>query len=221
MAWDRRLLSNSQHFTLLIYGMRGVYPTIQTDGFYARNAVASDAQLKFRVGLTPRYKPGKDQAREVTRHFALVEDGDDEADKGEDFIGEDVEMSDIIPDPPVEDEDFGRFEKFSLSSPLESLLNEVFVRVLQLRIKFKLGWAAAETLQSEIEKTQRKPEDIYQGMQEVNIELLPRFDRILTPPALRVSQRQTRKSVNLEDHTNFHTIRWPCMRAGLTSISLC
>ncbi|EIN06501.1 hypothetical protein PUNSTDRAFT_115057 [Punctularia strigosozonata HHB-11173 SS5] len=171
MAWDRRLLSSMQHLTLLIHGVRGVYPVLQPDGMYTRDALVKGAKPKFHVGLTARYKPGTTQVRELTRHFGLVQQDDDNDDDDEqmedDFLVEDgnaIDTADVIPEP--EEEDIGRFDKFSLSTAMESLLNEVFLHVVQLRIRFKLGWAAAELLRSEAEKKQRKPEEMYEVMKD-------------------------------------------------------
>ncbi|KII84929.1 hypothetical protein PLICRDRAFT_116954 [Plicaturopsis crispa FD-325 SS-3] len=173
MAWDRRLLSRSQHLTLLITGFRGCYPPLASDGQYSTDAKRLGTSLKFAVGLTPRYKPGKHQAQEVGRNFGLIQQDDeirdafkpaesDVQDAENGIPGEDPIEGALPGDIPVEEEeeDPGRFDKFSLSSSLESLLEHSFVRVVQYRRAFGLGWAGAEKLVSEVERTQMKPEDI-------------------------------------------------------------
>lgn len=174
MAWDRRLLSSAQHLTLLVSGLRGVYPPLRPDG----TTVLPPGALQFRVGLTPRYKPGKDHVAEAVRNFSLQ--GDDPIPVPEPVVPVAIEEDDdddedpiqlMQPEPPQLPEevpqDDGRFEKFSLSSSLESLLDQWLVRLVQLRLKFKLGWAGAEFLLSEVEKQQTTPEDLFDAIKHV------------------------------------------------------
>lgn len=182
MAWDRRLLSRFQNLTLLISNLRGVYPPLSGDGTYTQAAQRFGAALTFKVGLTLKYKPGKEFAKEAGRTFGLItQDAEDElriqAEKAAletfDFDYESEHFGEPVPpvvqaQPEDEDEDEGRFDRFSLSSALESLMDQAFLKVVQLRRKFKLGWAGAELLFSEMEKTQRKPEDIYQERRNVS-----------------------------------------------------
>ncbi|KDQ51732.1 hypothetical protein JAAARDRAFT_497248 [Jaapia argillacea MUCL 33604] len=186
MAWDRRLLTTSHHLTLLISGMRGTYPPIKPDGTLNVGQVGQSLNLEFKVGLTRRYKPGREQTGEIIRNFGLVErddeigatlDGGGAAGAGESEwgLGEDEDgpmMEEDIPKPLVETEedDPGRFQSFSLSSSLESLLNQAFVKVLGYRIKFGLGWAGAEALLAEVERMQSKPEDVFARLKNVMME---------------------------------------------------
>ncbi|KAF9461901.1 hypothetical protein BDZ94DRAFT_1262434 [Collybia nuda] len=179
MAWDRRLLSRSQHLTLLISNLRGVYPPLGADGTYTSVAHRLGTALTFQVGLTSRYKPGKDFAKDAARTFGLIlQDAEDdlriqaekaaaleifEFDYNSDHFGEAAPPALALAEDEPEDE--GRFDRFSLSSALESLMDQAFLKVVQLRRKFKLGWAGAELLLSDIERTQKKSEDIYQEMQ--------------------------------------------------------
>ena len=74
---------------------------------------------------------------------------------------------------PVEEEvdkvDEGRFDRFSLSSSLGSLMDQSFLKVVQLRRKFGLGWAGAELLHSEIEISQRLDEDVLKMKNDVSL----------------------------------------------------
>ncbi|KAK7682166.1 hypothetical protein QCA50_014753 [Cerrena zonata] len=66
MAWDSRLLSESQHLTLIIAGFHDVYPVLHHDGFLVpRLKDLGIKDLQFRVGLTPTYKADKDTLREI------------------------------------------------------------------------------------------------------------------------------------------------------------
>ncbi|KAG5647979.1 hypothetical protein DXG03_007013 [Asterophora parasitica] len=174
MAWDRRLLSRSQHFTLLISGFRGVYPPHESSGAYNPRSA-----LKFNVGLTKKYKPGKEYAKNEGRTFGLiVPDGDEiqfEAEK-EDVEAYDYEDYAQAPAPAVEEaqvKDDGSFDRFSLSSSLENLLDQALLKVIQLRRQFGLGWAGAELLLSEMEKTQTSEDIVFH----TNNELILAADR--------------------------------------------
>ncbi|KAL4268089.1 UBC core domain-containing protein [Pleurotus pulmonarius] len=146
MAWDRRLLSRRQHLTLLISGFHGHYPPLAADGFYHRDATGSGTSIAFRVGLSSTYKASAKEAKEAFRTFGLVSN--------------DIQESTATSDEAKDD---GRFETFSLSTPLDTLLNTYFLKIIQLRIKFGLGWAAAELLCSLVEQKQLSAEDVYQG----------------------------------------------------------
>lgn len=171
MAWDRRLLSQSQYLTLLISGFHGHYPPINDDGTYITTQ-HSGVNLTFKVGLTKKYKPGKEQAREAGRAFGLItQDAEDairiQAEKAAaleamefDFDADGNMEPNLRPqifDEPDE-EDEGRFDRFSLSSSLESLLDHNLMKIIQLRMQFGLGWAGAEVLFAEMEKSQTRPE---------------------------------------------------------------
>lgn len=165
MAWDRHLLSKTQHLVLLISGMRGIYPTISSDGSLVPMAQRGGVQLNFKVGLSGKYKPSKENVREACRNFGLiVQDAEDEliAEKVnvDTAFNWDDQLQENVVEEESEPEDEGRFDKFSLSTSLESLLNQVFLKVVQLRRTFGLGWAGAEMLYSMVEKSQKKAEDV-------------------------------------------------------------
>ncbi|KAG6851065.1 hypothetical protein H0H93_002957 [Arthromyces matolae] len=170
MAWDRRLLSRSQHLTLLVSGFRGVYPPLDSGGLYTTDAQRSGVSLAFKVGLTGKYKPEKEYAKDAVRTYGLIQtDAEDElrnqADNiaASDDIGYDDDGISLtgLPIAVQEDYDEGRFDRFSLSSSLESLLDHSFLKVLQLRRKFGLGWAGAELLHAIVEKTQKTAEYVF------------------------------------------------------------
>ena len=124
------------------------------------------------MGLTPGYKPTADDASETLRRYGLREEYDalpadpaggplfdeyDDQPYDADTGGND-EKDDVA--ATKDEEPSLGFQPFSLSSSLESLLDGHFLRVLQLRIRYDLGWAGAETLWWEVEKSQQPPADI-------------------------------------------------------------
>ncbi|KAG6911970.1 hypothetical protein DXG01_000218 [Tephrocybe rancida] len=174
MAWDRRLLSRSQHLTLLISGFRGAYPPLDQGGLYSTLAQRSGSSLTFKVGLTQKYKPGKEYAKDAGRTFGLIlADAEDElrvqAEKAalEDFEYEydgsySTEQAQVHQAISVEeDDDKESFDRFSLSSSLEALLDHSLLKLIQLRRKFGLGWAGAELLFSIMEKTQTTEDNVF------------------------------------------------------------
>jgi ubiquitin-conjugating enzyme E2 Q len=190
-AWDRRLLSRTQHLTLLIIGWRGTYPILCKDGTIGNAAIRNGSALTFKVGLTKRYKPGKEQAAEAGRTFGLVGNDAEDASLQQQQQQQQQLLEDQLDDPFIPEypsptnakgkgkesdnnheesfeEDPGSFEKFSLSSSLESLLDTALIKVIQLRKKFGLGWAGAELLLAEVEKSQKTPEDVYGSQRKVN-----------------------------------------------------
>ncbi|KAL1741628.1 hypothetical protein HDZ31DRAFT_45014 [Schizophyllum fasciatum] len=170
VAWDRRLLEASQHLTLLIGTFHGAYPGIDAKG----NAVAEkgiSADLHFKVGLTRNYKPSKDVAKDTIRTFGLLtEDAEDELlrQKEAEEVHEHKNAEDdgTPPPPPPKitvEEDEETFDRFSLTNSLESLMENSFLKVLQTRNEFGLGWAGAELLLLESDRLQRRPEDLYRS----------------------------------------------------------
>jgi ubiquitin-conjugating enzyme E2 Q len=140
--------------------------------------------LGFKVGLSQRYKPGTEQALETVRkHGLITHDAEDEVLMQANLAAmqQRYERSDDIdedePTPaeaaPVEEEvvdvDEGRFDVFSLSSSLESLMDQSFLKIVQLRRRFGLGWAGAELLHSEIEISQRLDEDVLKMKHDVSL----------------------------------------------------
>ncbi len=127
MAWDKQLLLRPQHLTLLISGLRGVYPIVQSDATYTHSAHFHGSTPQFRVGLTPKYKPTTDEAAETIRRYGLKEEydarpadavqeplfEDDEDDDMMDLDGSDQEPEAI---EPQEEEPLNGFQPFSLSS---------------------------------------------------------------------------------------------------------
>lgn len=185
MAWDRRLLSRTQNLTLLISGLRGTYPPFAPDGTYSKDAMARGTQLQFKVGLTKRYKPGKEHALEAKRTFGLVDDeepgpswnSNEPALMAIDSEGNTISEIDPLQgeEEEEEEEDDGRFDSFSLSSSLESLLDHSLIRVIQNRLKYGLGWAGAETLLHESERLQQTPEVVYAQSKKVSRALVHLF----------------------------------------------
>ncbi|KAI0708751.1 hypothetical protein C8T65DRAFT_649990 [Cerioporus squamosus] len=174
MAWDKHLLSRAQYLTLLVSGVRGVYPFVERDATFTQSAHFHGVAPQFRVGLTLEYKPSKEDATETIRKFGLKEEydaqpapepvqeplfGDDDYLDDEDPLAEEVDAVNGEPTEEAEEQVAG-FRPFSLSSSLESLLNGHFLRILQLRIQYELGWAGAEALLWEVEKTQQPAGDI-------------------------------------------------------------
>ena len=186
MAWDRRLLSCSQHLTLLISGFHGLYPVLENDVSYTSSAQRMGVSLGFKVGLSQRYKPGAEQALEVVRkHGLITHEAEDEVrmqanwtamqQRYERSDSDDLDEDESTPAEaaPVEEEiinvDEGRFDGFSLSSSLESLMDQSFLKIVQLRRKFDLGWAGAELLHSEIEISQRLDEEVLKMKHDVSL----------------------------------------------------
>jgi ubiquitin-conjugating enzyme E2 Q len=163
-AWDRALLARPRRLCLLIAGFRGVYPALAPDGRPAPAAERAGAKLTFRVGLSRDYKPGRTQAADVARSFALVADEEEpvlpEHAVVDPFDDEDDLAFEPAPAPPAKDapaDERGLFEPFALSAALERLLNDRFLRVLQARLAFGLGWAGGEALVATAERLQLPP----------------------------------------------------------------
>ena len=179
VAWDRRLLERSQHLTLLISRLHGVYPAVKSDGMLTHTAIARGVMPHFRIGLTSRYKPTADDAAEVLRRFGLQEGyGLDDEDRASEDVQDDIFYNDddFAPDEPEPEAEENNspdsrttpdFRPFSLSSSLESLLDGHFMQILRLRIEHGLGWAGAEFLRWEIEASQKPAEEILAKRSEV------------------------------------------------------
>ncbi|OJA08553.1 hypothetical protein AZE42_06639 [Rhizopogon vesiculosus] len=65
-----------------------------------------------------------------------------------------------------EESDNGTFDKLSLSSSLESLLDEHFLSLLRFRRQFNIGWAAAEELNWRSRELQKSPAILATEIQE-------------------------------------------------------
>lgn len=141
MSWDSQFLLPNQHLVLVIAGFRGVYPPIRNDGTFTNTAAWSGVSLKFNVGFSRQYKPSKEHVANSLRQYGLQFNER----RNEDNIN--------IDDEPEND----TFDKLSLSSSLESLLDEHFLPLLRLRRQFNLGWAAAEELHWKSRELQTSP----------------------------------------------------------------
>ncbi|KAF8129886.1 hypothetical protein EV363DRAFT_1432403 [Boletus edulis] len=156
LAWDRHFLEPGLHLTLLISGFNGVYPVLQQDGTHTQNYLRTGSTLKYKVGFTQNYKPSGNNAAGAFREFFLRDmDKDKKEDANDATSGSD--MLDLASDP-----DPGMFRRMSLSTPLESLLDQQLFRLLQLRRRFSLGWAGAEELLWQSEIAQADPATVLQ-----------------------------------------------------------
>ncbi|KAK7457902.1 hypothetical protein VKT23_010249 [Stygiomarasmius scandens] len=171
-AWDRKLMKlvgreggRPYHLVLLISGWRGVYPYPFSAG--------GEMKLKFKVGLSPSYKPSQENGKEACRNFGLiVNDAEDELEAEKERERLEKEAMGLLWDEDAEDmdtpfeieegereeevveEDLGTFTPFSLSSSLESLLDGSFLKLVAIRKRWGLGWAGAEVLLGECERMQ-------------------------------------------------------------------
>ncbi|KAI0073974.1 hypothetical protein K474DRAFT_119925 [Panus rudis PR-1116 ss-1] len=173
MAWDSRLLSENHHLTLVVSGMRDSYPALQSDGTLIPSLSARGVgNLRFRVGLTPRYKPTKELTKELVRNFALkAKDTTEESSMPQPSYDDApaweraeqearlLEEAEKLDEQNLSESESAKFI-FSLSTSLESLLQDRFLSALQLRLQYGLGWAAAELLISQALQRQKRPEDI-------------------------------------------------------------
>ena len=218
IAWDARLLSESQHLTLMITGLHGVYPILDPEGHLDPQVIkdleARESDLQFHVRLTSRYKPSRDTLEEILKtHWEsydpqLADDlrlaealQDEEYFQGsQPYQGADPYAplpnarelvstqqsehitSESISDPPNADADAvttteetalqddvkpDRSFDFILGNCLEDMLQKRFLRALQLRLLFQIGWAAADLL---IDRAgDDHPELIYLSMKEVSM----------------------------------------------------
>ena len=192
-AWDRRLLLPDQHLTLLISGFRGSYPPLTETG----QVLSGFAKIRFNVGLSDG-KPDKDIVGTATRDFGLVEEDKlipepepepvileyDENDPDTWDIAE----KEPTPEPEIT-HDPGRFDRFSLSTSLNSLLNDSLITLIQLRLRFGIGWAGAEVLLAEQSAKQISAEQAYNNIdylvsaadkEERSVALLP-IDPLVRP----------------------------------------
>ena len=85
-----------------------------------------------------------------------------------------------------ERDEVGRFDRFALSGSLEGLMDQSFLKVVQLRRKFGFGWAGAEVLYNLCEKAQMKPEDVLQAQLQVG--RIPLFCIIHIPYLCRIGR---------------------------------
>lgn len=179
-AWDRRLLVPNQYLTLLVYGFRGSYPPLSETGHVA----SGFANLRFQVGLSGG-KPDRPVVEAVTRDFGLKEDEKFVPEPEPEPIEYDEDDPDTWylpekePEPELEPSlEPGRFDKFSLSTSLNSLLNDSLLSLIQLRMKFGIGWAGAEMLLAEQTARQVPAEHAYAAIVE-KIEAADHEERLI------------------------------------------
>lgn len=149
-----------------------MYPPLDArDGLYTRDARAHGAALTFRVGLTGSYKPSKEHAQDAARTFALLvpetQEAPEEADAQEPMDHDEMEMLTSTGAEREEEYNPRKLEKFALSTALESLMDAQFLRVLQLRLQYGVGWAGAELLFAEAERSQTPTEKLQARMKKV------------------------------------------------------
>ncbi|KAF8551149.1 hypothetical protein OG21DRAFT_1499321 [Imleria badia] len=161
LAWDRHFLEPGLHLTLLMSGFSGVYPVLQQDGTLVPILLRTGSSLKFKVGFASQYKPSRDNATAAFQQFFLQNPDKDGKEDTSDATS-DSDMMDLTNDP-----DPGEFRKMSLSTSLESLLDQQLLRLLQLRRRFNLGWAGAEELLWQSETTQADPATVFQQKKKV------------------------------------------------------
>jgi ubiquitin-conjugating enzyme E2 Q len=209
-AWDSALLGRSRHLTLLISGLLDVYPVLTKDGSFTPEATRKGISLRFQVGLTPRHKPSKPHAQNATRSFQLVEEEKEDTPEP-DPMEEDWSMDSIVPEPePEQPEDTGLFERFALSTSLEALLDHSFLNILRLRIRFHIGWAGGELMQSIINKTQINADVVYANHKQeikkadVDERLLADNYALPTDPLVELQQRE---NINLPLVAFAYTLR--------------
>ncbi|KIM60273.1 hypothetical protein SCLCIDRAFT_1217055 [Scleroderma citrinum Foug A] len=169
LAWDRRFLEPGQNLVLLISGFRCFYPILREDGTLVPEASWAGAGLKFKLGLSPNYKPSSGEAKAAFRHFDVSC-----AAKGGESSDPDQQQSALVDNKSSACAgSTGVFRRTSLSSSLESLLDKYLVRLIQLRKKFNLGWASAEELLWKSETAQDDPANVFS----VNKEMLSNVEK--------------------------------------------
>lgn len=163
LAWDRRFLEPGQNLVLLISGFRCFYPILREDGTLVPEASWAGAELKFKLGLSPNYKPSSGEAKAAFRHFDVSC-----AAKGDESSDPDQQQSALVDNKSSACAgSTGVFRRTSLSSSLESLLDKYLLRLIQLRKRFNLGWASAEELLWKSETAQDDPANVFSVNKEV------------------------------------------------------
>lgn len=207
VAWDRRLLSASRHLVLLVSGLRARWPAIRADG----TLVGVGGNIRFHVGLSAKYKPSTASVTQAVRTFALKDDDleaeielesepvDPDLDPWEAELRAQQREKERIAALPVDE---NAFERFSLSSSLDSLLDHQFLPVVRLRLRFGLGWAGAEMLHLWSQKMQCKPEELFDQYKDVRVFCLSRYGGC-SHTVCRTLSRRTRRSIPWERSTTF------------------
>ena len=118
------------------------------------------ALLRFKLGLSLNYKPSTKEASAAFRHFDISRPSQEDRTPNPD----EQQAIWMENEPQVS---VAGFRRMSLSSSLESLLDKYFVRLLQLRKTFNLGWASAEELLWKSEIAQDDPVNVLPVNKEV------------------------------------------------------
>ncbi|KAJ6460480.1 hypothetical protein C8R47DRAFT_994015 [Mycena vitilis] len=179
VAWDRRLLAarSARHLVLLISGFpSGFSPPLRLRGKESTILLTPNSQ----VGVCAAYKPSRAHAVEAGRTFGLVgRDAEDEvrerkerekrareaAAAGDGFYdgeGGGVNGGEEEEGEGEGGEDGARFERFSLSTALETLLDAQLVKLIALRRAYGVGWAGAEEMYARVEGEQRGAGDVWE-----------------------------------------------------------
>ncbi|KAI6022680.1 hypothetical protein EDC04DRAFT_2575002, partial [Pisolithus marmoratus] len=154
LAWDRHFLQPGQRLTLLISGFRGFYPVLDHEGSVIPNATFAGVALRFKLGFSSNYKPPLDQVRTAFRQHILIT-------KSEEGVADGPAQTSL------EEELATRSSRFGLSDSLEDLLDKYLLRLIRLRIKFGLSWAAAEELLWQSQAALDDPENVVLQKQEM------------------------------------------------------
>lgn len=186
MAWDSRILDTTRHLTLIITGTRGVYPVLEANGRVKRQVLDRGSKLHFKIGLSERYKPAKEYLIGLARSASLMApkrtiqeivperspslplfDSDDEEYDPMDFHAPYRNVVKPPEEEEVETEADQDFIPLSLSTSLEPLLNDRFLDILRYRVKFNIGWAGAEIVDSEVHRLQKDADTVFRETAEV------------------------------------------------------
>lgn len=158
-AWDRHFLQPGQCLTLLISGFRGFYPVLGRDGSVIPDAAFASVALRFKLGLSSNYKPPLDQVRSAFRQYIHVTESEGGvADGSAQLFEERLQHEAAGP---------GAFRKMGLSDSLEDLLDKYLLRLIWLRRRIGLSWAAAEELLWQSEAALDDPENVFSRKEEM------------------------------------------------------
>ncbi|KAI6110185.1 hypothetical protein EDD16DRAFT_1612745 [Pisolithus croceorrhizus] len=160
LAWDRHFLQPGQRLTLLISGFRGFYPVLGRDGSMIPDAAFTSVALKFKLGFSSNYKPPLDQVRSAFSQYIHTTVSEDGVTDGPAQMTLEEELQHEEADP-------GAFRRMSLSDSLEDLMDKSLMRLIRLRRRFGLGWAAAEELLWQSEVALDDSENIFSRNEEI------------------------------------------------------